>query len=85
MDGDVILLPLNMVSAVLFNNEELIVRLFSFNTGFFLFFFPYLNLFSSLNNAFIGRNFLVTVYFILFLFNYLIIFSCLEFLNDIIK
>lgn len=38
MDGDVILLPLNMVSAVLFNNEELIVRLFSFNAGFFLFF-----------------------------------------------
>ena len=83
MDGDVILLPLNMVSAVLFNDEELIVRLFSFNTGFF--FFPYLNLFSSLNNAFIGRNFLVTVYFILFLFNYLIIFSCLEFLIVIIK
>lgn len=38
MDGDVILLPLNMVSAVLFNDEELIVRLFSFNTGFFFFF-----------------------------------------------
>lgn len=84
MDGDVILLPLNMVSAVLFNDEELIVRLFlSILVSFF--FFPYLNLFSSLKNAFIGRNFLVTVYFILFLFNYLIIFSCLEFLIDIIK
>lgn len=40
MDGDVILLPLNMVSAVLFNDEELIVRLFlSILVSFFFFFF----------------------------------------------